>query len=185
MHGNDRVERLTNSPILLTTMALVRRNIGRLPQRRVELYPKTIEVLMHWRSAVDPAMDEREAMPQLAHLAYEICARGVPRLDEPAVLANFQAMRQEFPYLEDIRQKTPAAFLRQVEARTALLIQAGHERLAGQTVPIYEFRHLSFQEYLAAWAIVHGFEPGFKAGRNLPALIGDLAGRGGGRQQGG
>jgi hypothetical protein len=40
-------------------------------------------------------MDPREAMPQLAHLAYEMCARGVPRLDEPAILANLRAMREE------------------------------------------------------------------------------------------
>jgi hypothetical protein len=66
-----------------------------------------------------------------------------------------QTMREEFPNLEDVKRQTPAAFLRQVEARTALLIHAGHERLAGQIMPVYEFRHLSFQEYLAAWSMVH------------------------------
>jgi hypothetical protein len=141
----------------------------------VELYPKAIEVLLNWRSAVDAPMDPREALPQLAYLAYEMCARGVSRLDEPAVLATLQAMRDSFPNLEDTRRQTPVAFLRQVEARTALLMQAGHERLAGQTVPVYEFSHLSFQEYLAAWSMVHGFEPGFKPSRNLAELIGKLA----------
>ncbi len=134
-------------------MALVRRSIGQLPQRRVELYPKAIEVLLNWRSAVDLPLDQREALPQLSYLAYEMCRRGVPRLDENAVLRTLATMRMTFQNLEDIRRQTPASFVRQVEARTALLIQAGHERLAGTLVPVYEFRHLSFQD-LAAWAMV-------------------------------
>ena len=82
IHGNERIERLTDTAIMLTTMALVRRSIGQLPQRRVELYPKAIEVLLNWRSAVDLPLDQREALPQLSYLAYEMCRRGVPRLDE-------------------------------------------------------------------------------------------------------
>ena len=89
-------------------------------------------------------------------------------------------MRDDFPNcLEDIRRQTPASFVRQVEVRTALLIQAGHERLAGTLVPGsgYEFRHLSFQEYLAAWAMVNGYEPQFRSSRQLVTLIKELTER--------
>jgi predicted NACHT family NTPase len=37
IHSNDRIEQLTSSPLLLTTMALIRRRVGRLPQRRGSL----------------------------------------------------------------------------------------------------------------------------------------------------
>ena len=69
IHSSDRIERLTGNPMLLTTMALIKRKIGKLPQRRVELYEKTVEVLLNWRSDVDAALDRREVLPQLEYLA--------------------------------------------------------------------------------------------------------------------
>lgn len=44
VHSSDRIERLTANPMLLTTMALVKRKIGRLPQRRAELYYEAVQV---------------------------------------------------------------------------------------------------------------------------------------------
>src|SRR5262249_5417055 len=38
IHSSDRIERLTGNPLLLTTMAMVRRYLGRLPNRRGDLY---------------------------------------------------------------------------------------------------------------------------------------------------
>ncbi|HYN77568.1 MAG TPA: NACHT domain-containing protein, partial [Lamprocystis sp. (in: g-proteobacteria)] len=82
IHSSDRIERLTGNPMLLTTMALIKRKIGRLPQRRVDLYEKAVEVLLNWRSAVDTALDPREALPQLEYLAHAMCADGIQQLRE-------------------------------------------------------------------------------------------------------
>jgi predicted NACHT family NTPase len=53
IHSADRIERLTGNPMLLTTMALVKRKIGKLPNRRAELYWEAVQVLLNWRREVD------------------------------------------------------------------------------------------------------------------------------------
>jgi HEAT repeat protein len=156
IHSSDRIERLTGNPMLLTTMALIKRKLGRLPQRRVDLYEKAVDVLLNWRSAVEAAIDRREALPQLEYLAYAMCARGVQQMGESEVLAVFERARMELAHIHAMRQHTAAEFLALLEGRTALLVQTGERRHDGRTEPVYEFRHLTMQEYLAAMALVQG-----------------------------
>lgn len=73
IHSNDRIERLTGNPMLLTTLALVKRKIGRLPYRKIDLYYEAVRVLLDWRGEVDEPLDYREAEPQLHYLAYAMC----------------------------------------------------------------------------------------------------------------
>jgi hypothetical protein len=42
VHSSDRIERLTANPMLLTTMALVKRKVGKLPTRRNKLYSEAV-----------------------------------------------------------------------------------------------------------------------------------------------
>lgn len=177
IHSNERIERLTGNPMLLTTMALVRRRVGRLPQRRVELYFEALQVLLHWRAEVDEAIEWQEAVPQLEYLAYAMCDRGVQRLPRHEVLALFAEMRAGYPNVHAVHKRTPEEFLRVVEARTGILVEAGHVRHLGTLVPVYEMRHLTFQEYLAARALVDGKFPGHEPGRSLAASVAPLAGR--------
>jgi hypothetical protein len=48
-------------------------------------------------------------------------------------------------------------FIQSVERRSSLMILSGHEIEQGTLYPMYEFRHLTFQEYLAARAVVDGY----------------------------
>ena len=80
LHSSDRVERLTGNPMLLTTLALVKRKVGKLPSRRTKLYAEAVAVLLNWNPRLYETIDEDEAIPQLEFLAYEMCARGVQRL---------------------------------------------------------------------------------------------------------
>jgi len=57
-----RIERLTGNPMLLTTMALVQRKVGRLPARRHKLYEEAVGVLLNWRGDVDAPLDADEAL---------------------------------------------------------------------------------------------------------------------------
>jgi len=50
-------------------------------------------------------------------------------------------------------------FIKRVEMRSSLLMVSGHEIEEGTLSPVYEFRHLTFQEYLAARAVVYGHYP--------------------------
>jgi hypothetical protein len=177
IHSSDRIERLTGNPMLLTTMALVKRKIGRLPSRRADLYANALQVLLNWRSDVDAPLDDREAVPQLEYVAYEMCRRGVQQLRRDEILELFERMRDEYPRVHAARNHTTEEFLRLLERRTGLLVEAGHTRHLSRLVPVYEFRHLTFQEYLAALALVDARFPGRREGSTLAENVAPLAGQ--------
>lgn len=177
IHSNERVERLAGNPMLLTTLALVHRKIGRLPQRRVDLYREAVQVLLNWRREIDEPLDWQEAVPQLEYVAYSMCQEGVQRLPYNEVLSLFEEMRKKYgKRLREIDNRTPQKFLELLERRSSILIEAGNLEIDGHEVPVYEFRHLTFQEYLAALAIVDGRFPGHIPGRRLSERVGPLAG---------
>ena len=177
LHSVDRIEQLTSNPMLLTTMALVRRNLGQLPKRRADLYWHAVQVLLNWRREVDEPLDWREAGPQLEYLAYAMCDRGVQQLLHDEVIELFSRMREEFPNVYAARNHTPEEFLRRLEARTGILMQAGLGQQVGMVMPVYEFRHLTFQEYLAARALVDGRFPRRDSNKSLAQNIAPLASR--------
>lgn len=175
IHSTDRIERLTGNPMLLTTMALVKRKVGTLPRRRAELYWEAVHVLLNWRRAeMEDPLDAREARPQLQYLAYAMCDRGVQRLREDEVLSLLEQLRAERPQLYAVRRHDPEEFLALLERRTGILVQTGVERHLGIPVPVYEFRHLTFQEYLAARALVEQCFPHARTG-SLAETIAPLA----------
>ncbi|MBE5316717.1 MAG: NACHT domain-containing protein [Xanthomonadales bacterium] len=177
IHSSDRIERLTGNPMLLTTMALIKRKIGRLPQRRVDLYEKAVEVLLNWRSAVDTALDDREALPQLEYIAHAMCAEGIQQLREDQALDLLRQCRTDYPNIHPLTQHSPEDFLALLERRTGLLIQSGYSRHQGRSRPVYEFRHLTLQEFLAGLALVQGHYRGREAGQSLAEVIAPLAGQ--------
>jgi HEAT repeat protein len=175
IHSADRIERLTGNPMLLTTMALVKRKIGKLPDGRAELYGDAVDVLLRWRQEIDEAIDQREALPQLQYIAYAMCERGVQQLGEDDVLELLERMREEYPQIRPLQNHTTVEFLRLLERKTGILVQVGQVRQAGSMQPVYEFRHLTIQEYLAATALVKGRYPGRVAGRTLADAMAPLA----------
>ncbi|NIM12442.1 MAG: NACHT domain-containing protein [Candidatus Aminicenantes bacterium] len=177
LHSADRIERLTGNPMLLTTLALVKRKVGKLPSRRADLYWEAVLVLLNWRSEVDEPIDHREAVPQLEYVAYEMINRGVQRLREDDIIELMEKMREEYPNIRAVKKHEPAEFLRMLERRTGILIEAGEVRHKGRSVPVFEFRHLTFQEYLAALALVDGKFPGRDKLKSLAEHIAPLAGQ--------
>jgi nucleoside phosphorylase/predicted phosphodiesterase len=177
IHSSDRIERLTGNLMLLTTFALVKRKVGKLPSRRADLYYEAVQVMLHWRREVDEPLDPYEAIPQLEYLAYAMCDRVVQRLRREEVLALLRQMRTEYPNIHAVKVRTPEEFLRLVESRTALLMESGRVKHLGTEEPVYEFRHLTFQEYLAARALVDGRFPGCVPNKSLAENVAQLAGR--------
>ncbi|WP_344520952.1 HEAT repeat domain-containing protein, partial [Paractinoplanes durhamensis] len=177
IHRTDRIERLTGNPMLLTTLALVKRSIGRLPDHRADLYAAAVKVLLSWRAEVDAPISPREAEPQLQYLAYAMSDGGVQQLTEDEVLDLLERMRIEYRQLRAIGQHDPADFVRLLEQRTGILVETGHVRRAGDLIPLIEFRHLTFQEYLTAQALVQGYFPGRDQAEDLAVHIGRLTAR--------
>ena len=152
------VRRLASNPLLLTVLALMKRNEIQLPERRVELYEAYVKILLQkWNlarslgEASQYAVDVKATLKVLAPLALWMHATS------PGVgLVRERGMRRE---LKRIYTRLPVAdpeaaterFLEDVHKHANLLVERGARE--------YGFIHLTFQEYLAAVAIVaHGQE---------------------------
>jgi len=170
--SNDRIRRLAGNPLLLTTLLLVRRWVGQLPTKRTVLYEKAIEVLlMTWNVQAHAPMSLDEALPRLKFVAYTMLHDGAQTISRTRLCAILEAARKALPEVLGYSELSDSEFIDRVELRSSLLIQAGHDLEAGRLVPLYEFRHLTFQEYLAARAIVDGHYPGRSDSINIVDVL--------------
>lgn len=178
LHSSDRIERLTGNPMLLTTLALVKRKVGKLPSKRTKLYAEAVSVLLNWNPRLYQAIEEDEAIPQLEYLAFEMCRQGVQRLTEEEVLDLLDRLRAEYPNIRAVRRRGAEEFLEHLEARSSILIKSGGgwHKNGGRVDPVWEFRHLTFQEYLAARALIDGRLPGRDKSMSLADQVAPLAG---------
>jgi hypothetical protein len=177
LHATDRIERLTGNPMLLTTLALVKRKVGKLPNRRHKLYEEAVEVLLNWNTERHEPIDPDEALPQLEYIAYAMCQRGVQRLSDDEIMTLLEQFRVDYPSVRAVKNHSERAFLNLLEARSSILITAGNIWQKGrQEQAAWEFRHLTFQEYLAAKALIDGKYPNRDKSQSLAEAIAPLAG---------
>ncbi len=153
IHQNAGVRQLASTPLLLTILALMKRQGVTLPERRVQLYDQYVNTLLStWNRARSLSgrapgrdIDEIQTVRILAPLAlwmHEV---------SPGVgLVGREEMRRK---LEELFQERGDAsphqaarqFLSDVHEHAAILLERG----AGE----YGFIHLTFEEYLAAVAL--------------------------------
>ena len=158
--NNDRLLELAANPLLLTTLMLVKRWVGQLPSKRTVLYAKAIEVLlMTWNVEGHQPLDPDEVMPQLEYLAFFMMKKGLQVISAKRLGEVLASARAEMPEVLSCTRMTVSEFTRRVELRSSLLMWSGHIEEDGELHPAYEFRHLTFQEYLAARAIAEGHHP--------------------------
>lgn len=177
LHSDDRIEQLTGNPMLLTTLALVKRKVGKLPNKRTKLYSEAVSVLLNWNPRQYQIIGEDEAIPQLEYLAYEMCHRGIQRMSDDDVQELLENIRIEYPNIRAIRRREPKAFLDLLEARSSILVRSDGIWLdsAKYEKPAWEFRHLTFQEYLASKAILDGRYPGRDKTKSIIDKVRQLA----------
>lgn len=178
--SNERIFRLASNPLLLTTLLLVERRVGRLPTKRVELYEEAIRVLLEtWnrRGHESHPVDLDEARYQLAYVAFYMTTHQKKRTTQNAQITRSELIkllkkaRKELAELISNTEK-PGDFVRNIECRSALLIQKGYGiNENGEREAVYEFQHLTFQEYLAAYAVNHDCYPGAKEGDDPISVI--------------
>ena len=149
---NPGVRTLASNPLLLTILALMKRQGVVLPERRVELYEKYVETLLkNWNLArgLDRrnarALDVLETLRVLAPLALWMHETSAGRgLVKHADLEN--ELREIFA---ERGEKNPDGaaleLLRDVRDHSAFLLDRGGRQ--------YGFIHLTFQEYLAGVAL--------------------------------
>lgn len=159
----DRVRLLATNPLLLTTLLLVQRWVGSLPRRRTVLYDKAIEVLlMTWNVEGHAPVEREEALPQLGYLAFEMMRNGEKSISSSRLSSIFTDARLAMPDILGFAKVSVPNLISRIEDRSSLLVQSGHVVDGGVLQPLYEFKHLTFQEYLAATAVVSGY---FENGR--------------------
>jgi len=160
---NASLRRLAENPLLLTMLLVVKHGNGRLPPDRVSLYSRAVEVLLDtWNIKGHAPLNPKEAVPQLAYVAMQLMRLGKQTATEKDLLAILEEARDNVPQIRRYAKDTPIEFLRRVELRSSLLVEAGHQADGKDTVPFYQFRHLTFQEYLAAVAAVEGHYAEYK-----------------------
>ena len=162
--SNPSVQRLAANPLMLTMLALLRRQVGRLPHRRIELYEKYVETLLeNWiearsfgaRTERIERLDRHQAENVLIPLAlwlqetrpsntarrHEMHARLTEIYLEEEVLARETADKRILRRAEDQAER----FLREMRSMAGLIIERGHDA--------YGFLHLTFQEHFAGRAL--------------------------------
>lgn len=168
----ERVRALARNPLLLTTLLLVKRWIGQLPSRRSVLYGKAVEVLlMTWNVEGFKPIDQDEAIPQLAFIAFAMMKEGVQSISSRRLKELLKLAREQMPDVLAYARIGVSEFVEQVELRSSILIFSGYSVEQGTLYPMYEFRHLTFQEYLTARAIVDGYYPDRKDGDTILSVL--------------
>jgi len=150
------IQRLASNPLLLTILALIKRQGVTLPQRRVELYELYLRTLINaWNKAraldrrpVGPEMDYLETVQVLAPLALWLretnpTAGLVRRAEVERWLTAYYM--EEWGQARGPARQQGRAFLQAVRRYSNLLVERGQ----GQ----YGFLHLTFEEMLAAKGI--------------------------------
>lgn len=167
-----RIVALAENPLLLTTLLFVKRCVGYLPTKRCRLYEEMIKLLLvTWNAVAHDKLDMDETEPQLAFVAYCMMEEGLQKITRDRLESCIIKARKELPEILGYTTISPAKFIEQVEERSSLLIQMGFEENdRGQMIASYEFSHLSFQEYLAAKAIVNQWTPDSRNMTLLKAL---------------
>lgn len=169
---NHRIRTLAENPLLLTTLLVVKRCIRELPRSRTALYREAIRVLVRtWNVEGYAPLDEDETLAQLSYVACAMMEEGKQQIGQKALLKLLQSARRELEAELQFARISPQEFVERIEYRSSLLMQTGHERIKGVLDPVYEFRHLTFQEYLAARGYVEEQYPGRDSGHSLADVL--------------
>lgn len=152
VHGNPGVRALATNPLLLTILAVMKRQGVSLPERRAALYQACVETLLrHWNLARSlsgrsvAVLDEVEILKVLAPLALWMheTSPGIGLVREWDLCHELEGLCRERGHADP--EGAARQFLEDVHKGTALLVDRG----GGQ----YGFLHLTFQEYLAGMAL--------------------------------
>lgn len=156
IQGNPGIERLASNPLLLTILALIKRQGVTLPHRRVELYELYLRTLIQaWNKA--RSLDQRPVGPELDYLeiAQVLAPLGlwlresnptaglVHRTALEAWLTDYY--QEEWGLARGPARQQGRALLKAVRRYSNLLVERGREQ--------YGFLHLTFEEMLAAKGI--------------------------------
>ena len=138
---------LVDRPLLLAQLLFIYKRYGQLPAQPSEIYRSVVELLLReWdaerriiRRSKYAHFDARRKVSFLAAVAYELTYKTKVRRFSTSELRNAYAVVCE---RFDLPPEEMSAVVAELETHTGLIAQAGPG--------MYEFSHLSLQEYLCA-----------------------------------
>lgn len=163
--SNPGVERLAVNPLLLTMLALLQRQVGSLPQRRIKLYDLYVNALIQtWetnrsrgaRQQIEQRIDLKEAEGALITMALWMQQHRpsgtATKQDLLEQLTTFYLWEDEglerahaTPPQRRQAERRAEQFMHDMRHYSGLLVERGYNA--------FGFRHLTFQEYFAARAL--------------------------------
>lgn len=176
--SHNRIKALATNPLLLTTLLLVQRRIGRLPTKRIALYEESIKVLLEtWNQEGHAPMDISIALCKLAYIAFIMTVKGIQQISKDQLITILYKARDDLKRRLSFDTETPEQFIKRTEQRSSLIVKVGYtEDNNGILQEIYEFQHLTFQEYLTSVAIVDKYYPNAKRTDNIVDVLSDTNG---------
>ncbi len=158
------VRRLAANPLMLTMLALLRRQVGRLPHRRIELYKRYMDTMIdnwvearsqgereHALSLSDPHHAESLLIPLAYWLQSTQPSGTASKVDIFNALVDIcledegyipaEAPRVERKQAEEHTQR----FLKEIREMSGLIVERGYDA--------FGFLHLTFQEYFSGRAL--------------------------------
>ena len=155
--ANPGVGKLATNPLLLTILALIKRQGVSLPNRRAELYELYLETLIRsWNKAraldqypVGPELNPNEVLMTLGPLALWLREKNPTAgvVTEDALLGELTRyyMGEDWGLKRGPAREKAHEFLKSVRTYSNLLVERGPRQ--------YGFLHLTFEEMLAAYGI--------------------------------
>ncbi len=141
LHAVPEIRRMARNPVMLTALAVVHWNEKRLPEQRAELYESVIKWLVRSRKHVEGRPSEYRCLALLRRLALAMQEHPKGRLVDAEKAWAAEQLAGEFP---NGGAAAVRAFLDQEEIDSGVI---------GSRGALVRFRHLTFQEYLAAHEI--------------------------------
>jgi len=123
---NQALRQLAENPLLLTMLLVVKHGAGRLPPDRVSLYGRAVEVLLDtWNIKGHDALNLKEAIPQLACVAFQLMRAGKQTATEKELLDLLEAARDKLPQIRRYAKDTPYEFLNALSYAPAFCLRRG------------------------------------------------------------
>lgn len=126
---------------------------------------------MTWNTEGHEPIPQEEALPQLGFVASAMMMDGIQEISRPRLSALLHEARESLTIELGHVQGSVEQFIDRIEDRSSLLMMSGMDVEAGQLVQFFEFRHLTFQEFLAAMAVVKGWYRGRDESDSLLAVL--------------
>lgn len=156
VRSNPNVQRLAANPLMLTMLALIRRQVGRLPQRRISLYERYIRTLIeNWiefrscgeRTQSLDALDVEELEDILIPLSLWLhCEKPSGTAARQEILTQLKRIyREKYELDPSTASKRSKRFLDEMRHLAGLIVERGYDA--------YGFLHLTFQEYFVGRAL--------------------------------